>query len=100
MSRRSAIDTPYQADYFCEDLACLQEPIPRRPKRRDPQQSSRKRANVKAMTAEELVQHKEKLKQRKRERDQSGWRSKHPLTAKYTLERDENPDWQPQRKRT
>jgi hypothetical protein len=54
------------------------------------------------MTAEELVQHKEKLKQRKRERDQSGWRSKHPLTAKYALERDENPDWQPraQRRRT
>ena len=93
---------PIKLNHFCEDPACLQEPIPRRPKRRDPQQSSRKRANVKATTAvQELVQHKEKLKQRKRERDQSGgWRSKHPLTAKYTLERDENPDRQPKRKRT
>ena len=91
---------PIKLNHFCEDPACLQELIPRMPKCREPQQSSRKRANVKAMTAEELVQHKEKLKQRKRERDQSGLRSKHPLTAKYALERDENPDWQPQRKRT
>jgi hypothetical protein len=93
---------PIKLNHFCEDPACLQEPIPRRPERceRQLEQSSRKRANVKAMTVEERKQHKEEQEQRKRERMRATWRDRNPPTAAYAVERRQNPNWQPKRKRT